>query len=132
VKLAAYALAFVSLTLFVLSAGEWPVPPPESDHPARAGWRGGVILFAVTLLLMGTLWATAAELGWNRDRVIWVGLGAFLALMTISRPWWFWQNYKARWLRDSIGDGPTTLVYRAFSAVPVSVGLYTDRTFGRR
>jgi len=134
VKLAAYALALVSLTLFVLAAGEWPVRPPESDsdHPARAGWRGGVILLAVTLLLIGTLWATAAELGWNRDRVLWVGLGAFLALMTISRPWWFWVNYKARWLRDSIGDGPTAVVYLAFSAVLVWVGLYTDWTFGRR
>ena len=99
---------------------------------AYARWRGGVILFAVMLLLMGMLWATAAELGWNRDRVLWVGLGAFLVLMTISRPWWFWENYKARWLRDSIGDGPTVVVYLAFSAVLVWVGLYTDWTFGRR
>jgi hypothetical protein len=134
VKLAVYTLALMSLTLFVLAAGEWPAPSPESDsdHPVRAGWRGGLILFAVTLLLMGTLWATAAELGWNRHRVLWVGLGAFLAVMTISRPWWFWENYKARWLRDSIGNGPTTFIYLAFSAVLVWVGLYTDRTFGRR
>jgi len=40
---------------------------------AYARWRGGVILFAVMLLLMGMLWATAAELGWNRDRGLWVG-----------------------------------------------------------
>jgi hypothetical protein len=52
--------------------------------------------------------------------------------MTISRPWWFWENYKARWLRDAIGDGPTAVLYLALSAVMVWVGLYTDWTFGRR
>lgn len=72
----------------------------------------------------------AGELGWSRDRVLWVGVGNYLALMTLTRPWWFWDNYRARGLRDSIGDGPTALLYLALSGVMVWVGLYTDWTFG--
>jgi hypothetical protein len=103
----------------------------DAEEPP-AGWRGGVILFAVSLLTLGALWALAAGFGWNRDRVLWVGLGALLSLMTISRPWWFWENYKARWLRNAIGDGPTAFLYLLLSAILVWVGLYTNWTFGRR
>lgn len=52
--------------------------------------------------------------------------------MTLTRPWWFWENWKARWLRDLIGDGGTALVYLTLAAVMVWVGLFTDWTFGRR
>ncbi len=97
-----------------------------------AGWRGHVILLAISLLTIGGLWALAGGLGWNRDRVLWVGLGAFLSLLTIARPWWFWENYKARWLRDAIGDEATTVFYLVISALLVWVGLYTNWTFGRR
>ncbi|HYL28708.1 MAG TPA: hypothetical protein VEU27_02180 [Gemmatimonadales bacterium] len=103
----------------------------DAEEPP-AGWRGGVILLGVSLLTLGALWALAAGFGWNRDRVLWVGLGAFLSLMTISRPWWFWENYKARWLRDAIGDGPTAFIYLLLSAILVWVGLFTNWTFGRR
>ena len=50
----------------------------------------------------------------------------------ISRPWWFWENYKARWLRDAIGDGPTAFIYLLLSAILVWVGLFTSWTFGHR
>ena len=64
--------------------------------------------------------------------MLWVGLGTFLAIMTVSRPWWFWENYRARWLRDVIGDRPTATFYLALSAVMVWVGLFTKWPFGRR
>lgn len=34
-----------------------------------------------------------------------------LPLLTMARPWWFWENPKARWLRRLIGDEATALVY---------------------
>jgi hypothetical protein len=59
-------------------------------------------------------------------------VGGLLAVMTLTRPWWFWENWRARWLRDLIGDEGTAFVYLALAAVMVWVGLYTDWTFGRR
>jgi hypothetical protein len=57
---------------------------------------------------------------------------SFLGLMTLLRPWWFWENYRARWLRNLIGDEATMLVYLGIAAIMVWVGLNTDWTFGRR
>lgn len=47
----------------------------------------------------------------RRDQVFWGGFGIVLALLTMARPWWFWENPKARWLRRLIGDEATALVY---------------------
>ena|SRR5438105_3712118 len=133
-KAAAIAFALLSLTLLAVAAGQWSSERVELEAApeARSGWRGNLILVAVSLVILGGLLGLSYELGWDRDRVLWVGLGNFLALMTLTRPWWFWENYKARWLRDSIGDAPTALLYLAVSGVMVWVGLYTDWTFGRQ
>jgi hypothetical protein len=69
---------------------------------ARRGWRGKLILLAISLAIL------------------------------LTRPWWFWENYRARWLRNCIGDPPTAALYLALSGAMVWVGLYTDWTFGRR
>jgi hypothetical protein len=52
--------------------------------------------------------------------------------MTLTRPWWFWESHKARWLRGLIGDEPTAGFYLAVAALMVWVGLFTEWTFGRR
>jgi hypothetical protein len=132
-KAAAIAFALLSLILLAVAAGEWSSNrvEPEAVPQSRRGWRGNLLLFAVSLAILGGLLGPSRELGWSRDRVLWVGLGTFLALMTLTRPWWFWENYRARWLRNSIGDAPTALLYLALSGVMVWVGLYTDWTFGR-
>jgi hypothetical protein len=127
-------LAILSLVFVALAADEWSGRPRSPDRPAsdRSELRGRLILFAVSLLSLATLWVAAAELGWRRDRALWVGLGFFLAGMTLVRPWWFWENYKARGLRGLIGDGPTAGIYLAVAAVMIWVGLFTNWTFGRR
>jgi hypothetical protein len=104
---------------------------PEA-HPARSAVRGKLILLSVVLLLIGGLWLFAAPLGWSRDRVLWVGFGGFLAIMTLSRPWWFWEDYRARWLRKLIGDEPTAAFYLLIAGAMLWVGLFTDWHFGRR
>jgi hypothetical protein len=133
-KVAASAFGLLSLTLLVVAARQWSSDrvEPDAGPPARSSWRGNLILFAVSIVFLGGLLALAGTLGWSRDRVLWIGLGNFLALMTLTRPWWFWDNYRARWLRDAIGDAPTALLYLALSGVMVWVGLYTNWTFGRR
>jgi hypothetical protein len=117
----------------VLAVNEFGESSDEAApaEPDRSGFRGGVILLLVSALCVGTLWFVARQLGWPRDRTLWVGVGAFLAVMTLARPWWFWENYRARWLRDLIGDEPTAGLYLAVAAVMIWVGLYTEWTFGR-
>jgi len=134
VKIAAAALAALNFVFLVTGASALLRPRSEvvtepAEHSPR---QGGLILLSVSLLLLGGLWVLSGALGRGRDRGLWVGLGAFLALMTITRPWWFWENYKARWLRRLIGDEPTALVYLALAGVMVWVGLFTDWSFGRR
>jgi hypothetical protein len=124
--------AILSLVFAAFALEEWDDRPAAGDPPApdRSALRGGLILVAVTLLALGTLWLAAAEFGWPRDRALWVGVGLFLAVMTLTRPWWFWENRKARWLRRLIGDEPTAGIYLALAAAMVWVGLFAEWTFG--
>jgi hypothetical protein len=130
----AVVLAAVSLVCLALAADAWLTsraePPAGRSEPGV--WRGNLILLAVSLFLLGGLWTVAEPFGWRRDRALWVGFGAFLALMTVTRPWWFWEHYKARWLRNLIGDEPTALIYLLLAGVMVWVGLFTEWSFGRR
>jgi hypothetical protein len=98
----------------------------------RHRWYGNVVIFHVSVGLVGSVLAVARIAGWNRDRAMWVGAGGFLGLLTILRPWWFWENMKARWLRNLIGDTATAAVYLAFAAIMAWIGLNTDWGFGRR
>lgn len=133
-KVTAIACAVLSLGLVAAAAREWVSRRADyaADPSKRRDWHGRLMLSAVSVLVLGSLWAAAAAAGWSRDRTLWVGLGTFLALMTLTRPWWFWENWKARGLRNLIGDEATTAVYLALAGVMVWVGLYTDWTFGRR
>ena len=134
-KVTAIALTVVSLTLFAVAANDFSSPEAPARDPApdeRAGWRGSLTLLALSLGVSALLWGAARARGWNVDRVFWTGTGAFLAILTLMRPWWFWDNHRARWLRRAIGDEPTALFYLAVSAACLWVGLFTDWTFGRR
>jgi hypothetical protein len=73
----------IGCALLATAAWQWNARPAnEAAGPSeRSGWRGGLTLFAVSVLLLVSLLAFTAEAGWSRDRVIWVGLGTFLALM---------------------------------------------------
>jgi hypothetical protein len=90
------------------------------------------MILAVALLTVVALVGSASIFGWPRDRTLWIGVGTLLALMTLSRPWWFWENWKARMLRDLIGDGATAAVYLAIAGAMIWIGLNTDWTFGRQ
>lgn len=102
------------------------------DRPDGNGCQGNLILLALCLLTLTAATVLAPAAGWTRDRAFWVGLGTALGVLTLTRPWWFWENYKARWLRGLIGDAATSLVYLALAAAMVWIGLATDWTFGRR
>jgi hypothetical protein len=130
----AIILALSSVALFAVAAREWSARRSETDamDTGRDSWRGHVLLFLVSIASVAGVLAVAGIAGWNRDRAMWVGVGGFLGLLTMVRPWWFWENYKARWLRKLIGDGATAVVYLAIAAIMVWIGLNTDWGFGRR
>ncbi|HEU4649220.1 MAG TPA: hypothetical protein VFS33_09185 [Gemmatimonadales bacterium] len=104
----------------------------NADRPDGSGCQGNLILFAACLLTLAAVTVLAPAIGWTRDRALWVGLGAALAMLTLTRPWWFWENYKARWLRGLVGDAATALLYLALAVAMVWIGLATTWTFGRR
>ena len=131
-KILVIGFAILSLVCAALAIDEWSEDSDPAERPGsdRSAIRGGAILAAVCLLAFGSLWAAAAEFGWPLERALWVGLGLFLAVMTLIRPWWFWESWKARWLRRLIGDEPTAGIYLALAALMVWVGLFTEWTFG--
>ena len=67
--------------------------------------------FLVSVGLIGSVLVVAGDKGLEAGSAMWVGLGGFLGLLTILRPWWFWENYRARWLRKVIGDVATIVMY---------------------
>jgi hypothetical protein len=131
-KSLAIAFALLSLLFAALAANEWSESSDDAERrePSRSGFVGGMLLLLVCGLSVGILWLGATELGWPRDRTLWVGVGSFLAVMTLARPWWFWDNYRARWLRGLIGDEPTAGLYLLIAAAMIWVGLFTEWTFG--
>jgi hypothetical protein len=133
-RIAAIVFAMVSLVLLALAVRQWSAPPSEgpSDERARNRWQGNLLLFLLSIGLVVSVLLAAELAGWNRDRALWISVGSFLGLMTLLRPWWFWENYRARWLRNLIGDEATMVVYLGIAAIMVWVGLNTDWTFGRR
>jgi hypothetical protein len=133
-KTMAIACALLSLALLVAVATRWSARSAEDGGEAagRSSWRGGLTLFAVSLLLLVVLLVVAGKAGWPRDRALWIGVGTLLGLLTLIRPWSFWESWKARWLRGLIGDAGTALVYLALAAAMVWIGMNTDWTFGKR
>jgi hypothetical protein len=95
-------------------------------------WRINAIGALVSVAFVATVLAIARIQGWDRDQALWVGFGGFLGLMAILRPFWFWDNYRAQWLRGVIGDEATAAVYLIVAIIIVWVGLNTDWGFGRR
>jgi hypothetical protein len=133
--LAAVAFAIVSLLCLALAAREWGrsgAPGNDRAAPGTSAWSEGAVLLVTALGWLGGLWVLADLFGWNRDRTLWLGFAGFLAVMTLVRPTWFWENHRARWLRGVVGDEGTALLYLLLAGVMVWVGLFTDWTFGRR
>jgi hypothetical protein len=131
-------LAVISLVFFVAAARAWSraergaATGAEDAASGRQSVRGELVLLLSSLGLLGVLWVAIAGLRLDGGRVLWVGLGLFLAALTITRPWWFWENYKARWTRRLLGDELTAFIYLVVAATMVWAGLFTDWTFGGR
>lgn len=85
---------------------------------------------ALASLAGAYVWGLSAALSF--DRSAWIGFGVFLVVMTVARPWWFWEHYKARFLRRLVGDELVIAFYLVVGFAMIWVGLFTTWTFGRR
>jgi hypothetical protein len=90
----------------------------------------GITAYVVTLGLAVVGLFTAgvglqAIAGVAQERTWLVGMGLILALLTWTRPEWFWEHPKAQFLREFIGDRLTMLAYAAIALALVYVGIAT-------
>ncbi len=64
------------------------------------------ILLCIVLTVKVTEWWMV-----DFDAAFWFEAGVLFAILTLTRPWWFWNHPKAMWLRDIIGDKATIVLY---------------------
>ena len=69
------------------------------------------ILLCITLTFKAASWFTL-----DFDALLWCEAGVLFAVLTLKRPWWFWNHPKATFVRDIIGDKATIVVYLALAA----------------
>lgn len=50
-------------------------------------------------------------------------LGSLTIGLTYYKPRWYWEHYKARFLRKCLGDRATALVYYTIGAICLAIGL---------
>jgi hypothetical protein len=101
---------------------------PE-DARALVSIRGlGTALGAAAAILgsvVATIWASvyvATVLDIDRDAVFAIVLGALLSALTLAKPSWFWYHPKAVFLRETIGDRPTTALYLVMAFTFIGLG----------
>lgn len=127
-------LAVVCAVSLVWAIWEWDRSRGRDAEalPDLNGWREALLGLCLTLAWFGSLWVLADANGWSRDRTLWLGGGSFIAVMTVVRPRWYWNNHRARWLRNSVGDTATAAFYLLVAVLMIWAGLFTNWTFGRR
>jgi hypothetical protein len=103
----------------------------DNEEAPRYRWYGSLLLMVSALASIAAVYAIGLPTV-NLNRAVWTGFGLFLLAMTVTRPWWFWEHYKARMLRRLIGDGPVIVSYLGLAAAMIWIGLFTDWTFGKR
>ena len=74
-----------------------------------------VVVGPIALVVASIMVAHALRL--DEDVVLGFSTSAALGALTIMRPWWFWQDHRARWARELIGDRATIVFYLLVAAV---------------
>jgi hypothetical protein len=88
----------------------------SSELRSRDVWTSlAFVAGPIALVIASILVAHALRL--DEDVVLGFGMSAVLGTLTIMRPWWFWQDRRARWARKLIGDRATIGFYLLVAAV---------------
>ena len=101
------------------------------DRDPRASITVGGLLAAVkfALPLLGGLVALvaipAALSAWRKldfASMYWIALGLTLAGLTLTRPWWFWYQPRAQFVKLFLGERGTIVAYLFVALVGVLIG----------
>ena len=87
------------------------------DHRGPTLRRGLLIATALFLVFAALARALAVYAGISEDRTLVAAFGLALGWCTLRKPWWFWDHWKAGFVRGLIGDQATTIVYLVFAAL---------------
>lgn len=69
--------------------------------------------------------------GFPMSRSVVAMLGAGIVAVTLARPFWFWEQPKARFMRDLVGDRVTFVVYIATGVIIFGLALFGVGDWGR-
>ena len=87
----------------------------------------GALRFALPLLggLIALIAIPAALSVWLQldfDSMYWIALGLTLACLTLTRPWWFWYEARARFVQRFLGERGTMVAYLIVALIGVLIG----------
>ena len=74
-----------------------------SELRSRDVWTIALAFAAGPIALVATSILVAHALRLDEDVVLGFSMSAALGALTIVRPWWFWQDRRARWARELMG-----------------------------
>jgi hypothetical protein len=86
---------------------------------------------AVIVFGIGLAFQVSSRFGVDLDAALGFEVGLLLAIVTIKRPWWFWNHPKATFLRDIVGDTATIIVYLAIAAAFMFISVRRQVTIAR-
>ena len=55
--------------------------------------------------------------------IIGIVLGVAAAVLTLTKPAFFWEHHRARTMRQLIGDSGTTILYLIIALVVIGIGV---------
>lgn len=82
-----------------------------------------------TLGLFGFLLLLSSLTGIPRERVLTGGFGTYVLVLTVLRPAWYWENPKAKAMRQALGDEAAAGFYVILALVLMYLGTFTDCRF---
>jgi hypothetical protein len=88
----------------------------SSELRSRDVWIITLAVVVGPMALVIASFMVAHALRLDEDVVLGFSMSAALSTLTIVRPWWFWQDRRARWARKLIGDRATIGVYLLVAA----------------
>jgi hypothetical protein len=100
---------------------------PRGPVTARGLLEALRFVLLVLLGLAAFLWILAqlqTHAGLDFAAGYWAGTGILFLILTLRRPWWFWDHPKARFVRDIIGDRGTTVLYVGIALTLLGVSAY--------
>ena len=100
--------------------------PTVSGAGLLGALKVGLLILAAIIAFVGSVVAVSSWFHSDFDGTFWIGGGVVLVVLTLVRPWWFWDHPKALLARKLLTDRGAFLTYVAVAAVIISIGIRRD------